>query len=154
MKLEMKRKTGRTRRFYAGGCLLAAATLFHMAGMSAASATNLKYGPVVTEDTLQVAGKVGVKPDTAPVRIKTVTPEYPRRALAIEREGWVIVELDIDHAGVPVSAEIVETGPSSLFNASALEAVEEFRFEPATYEGVPVAVTGQRYKVVYAFGRS
>ncbi len=121
-----------------------------MAAAAPASAVS-NTGPVAGPDTLQVAGMAGVKPDALPKVIKAVSPEYPSHAQAIGREGWVIVELDIDEQGKPYNAEIVDNGPSPLFKRSTLRAIEQFRFEPATYAGEPVAVTGKRYKVVYAF---
>ncbi len=111
-------------------------------------------GPVTGPDTLEVAGMAGVKPDALPKVIKAVSPEYPSHAKAIGREGWVIVELDIDEKGMPLNAEIVDDGPSPLFKRATLRAIEQFRFEPAVYAGEPVAVTGKRYKVVYAFQES
>lgn len=119
-----------------------------------ASATNAKVGPTVAPDTLEVAGMEGVKPDTRPVPVIAPKPDYPRWALAIEREGWVVVEVDIDENGMPHNAEIIESGQSELFDKPTLKAMKKFRFEPATLNGKAVPVTGQRYKVVYAFQNS
>lgn len=111
-------------------------------------------GPVAAPDTIEVAGLEGVKPDMLPKVLVSVTPDYPSHAKAIGREGWVIVELDIDDKGMPMNAEIVDSGPSALFERTTLRAIEKFRFEPAMYAGEPVSVTGKRYKVVYSFQTS
>lgn len=131
-------------------CLSALAVGLSLGLAPGASATSAKLGPSFTKDTLMVAGQQGIKPDTRPVPLVAPKLKYPRHALSIDREGWVIVELDIDAEGKPYNTEIIDSGDSELFEASALEGLEKYRFEPATLGGKPVPVTGQRYKVVYA----
>lgn len=118
--------------------------------LSGASAMTLKADPASLASTVEVMGATGIRPDTQPEPLERATPKYPPRALEISREGWVVVELDIDEYGRPLNPEIVARSESSLFNASAKSAIRKFRFKPATLDGKAVPVSGKRYKVVYA----
>jgi protein TonB len=117
---------------------------------SGASAVSLKANAASLGSVVEVMGATGTRPDSQPVPTERVSPKYPPRALEISREGWVVVELDIDEYGRPLNPEVVATGESSLFNNSAVSAIKKFRFKPATLDGKAVPVTGKRYKVVYA----
>lgn len=117
---------------------------------SSVSAMTLKADPESLASKVEVMGAQGMHPDTEPETLEQATPKYPPRALEISREGWVVVELDIDEYGRPLNPEVVARGESSLFNASAKSAIKKFRFKPAMLDGKAVPVSGKRYKVVYA----
>jgi protein TonB len=59
-----------------------------------------------------------------------VKPRYPRRALARGLEGHVVVAFTIQLDGTTTDLEIVESQPAKVFDRSALEAVERWRFAP------------------------
>lgn len=99
---------------------------------------------------LEVVGVKGLAPDTLPEPTKRAVPRYPFRALEDNREGWVIVQLDVDAGGKPANAQVVEAVGGPYFNRSSLQALKKFRFKPATLEGKAVAVTNVRYKFTYA----
>ena len=77
-----------------------------------------------------------------------VDPEYPSLAKEMERQGEVILEAIINEDGIPV--DIV---PRTLFGAgleaAAIEALEQTRFYPAIYRGVPIPTrVAIRYKFI------
>ncbi len=74
-------------------------------------------------------------------------PEYPESARRAGEEGAVVVEADIDPLGV-VSGTRVVRGRSKALDRAALEALREWRFEPATRGGTPVASS---YRVSFEF---
>jgi len=66
------------------------------------------------------------------------TPKYPLRALRLRLEGRVLVRLELDRSGGLRSASI-EKAAGHGFDRSALEAVRQARFAPASRNGRPVA---------------
>ncbi len=90
--------------------------------------------PVVATDAvpdmpLPVTGEV-----KAPVVLRRVQPLYPRAALAARMNGFVIVECIIDRTGVIRDAKVVRSS-STLFDQSALDAVQQWQFQPGTLHG-------------------
>jgi protein TonB len=70
----------------------------------------------------------------APVVIRRVTPLYPRPAIAIHKNGFVIVECIIDKSGVVRDAKVLRSS-SSLFDQSAIDAVLQWQFTPGSLHG-------------------
>lgn len=67
-----------------------------------------------------------------PKLVKAVPPEYPRAAERRQLEGYVLVSFSVDASGKVSSAEVVEADPQGVFDRSAIEAVEQWRFESGT----------------------
>ncbi len=72
-----------------------------------------------------------------PRRISSVEPVYPASARNGEA-GVVVVEFIIDAAGNVERARVLRSSP--LFDAAALEAVRQWRYEPTLLGGVAVPV--------------
>lgn len=86
---------------------------------------------------------------TAPVIVTPIEPAYPPEALAAGVEGVVVMQLYIDEKGAVQHVHVVSS-PGFGLDAAALVAAREFRFKPATSDGVPVAsqvVFEQRFAV-------
>ena len=75
--------------------------------------------------------------DTPPVLIQTVLPGYPYELQRKGIEGKVVVEFFVDSGGKVVSARAISS-PNKLFSDSAVAAVRQFVFLPATRQGRPV----------------
>ncbi len=84
---------------------------------------------------------------TLPRVRREVRAGYPEAARREEIEGRVVLRVLVDEEGAVVEAEVVE-GPGYGLDEAAREALLEFRFQPATLDGRPVA-TELRY--VYTF---
>jgi protein TonB len=87
-----------------------------------------------------LAGVGGV---TNPVRIEEcwVRPEYPDLARAARVSGEVILRAIILCNGAVAGTEVLRcTAPGFGFEESAVAAVEQWRYLPATQDGTPVAV--------------
>tara|TARA_B000000475_G_C15630104_1_gene297020 strand:- start:113 stop:508 length:396 start_codon:yes stop_codon:yes gene_type:complete len=65
-------------------------------------------------------------------------PSFPRKALRLGREGYVVVEFDIDTDGEVLDPYVVEATPQGVFERSAIKAVRKWVYEPPTYEGQSV----------------
>jgi bla regulator protein blaR1 len=71
--------------------------------------------------------------------IYKVEPKYPEDARAKKIEGSVLLGLTIDHGGLPQNIQIKRSLDPSLDQA-AVEAVRQWRFEPAIKDGQPVSM--------------
>ena len=78
-----------------------------------------------------------------------VKAEYPPSVLATEHPPLVevLLSLDIDATGSVTKVVVLQSG-GDLFDAAATAAAQQFRFSPATVDGVPTPVRIQ-YKYVF-----
>jgi len=83
------------------------------------------------------SGAVPTTYDRLPVRLLVTQPRYPQEAFTQKVEGEVLVEFVIDALGHVVDARVVRSIP--LLDDAALACVREWRFQPATRNGRPVA---------------
>ena len=104
--------------------------------------------PVATEATpARVAPAAKVMParsrDRAPTLIagSQVIPKYPAAALRSGEAGTVLVAATIDASGVPVDVSIDDRSGNRELDRSALQAVRQWRFQPALRDGKPVTAT-------------
>jgi protein TonB len=63
---------------------------------------------------------------------------YPARARAKGIEGYVVFSLLIDETGHIEEVRIIDATPEDVFNETALQAIRQWRFEPAKYQGKAV----------------
>ena len=86
----------------------------------------------------------GVDEATSPelIPVSKVQPHYPEELRAAGIEGNVILEALIDEHGDVVEVKLLRSTPPDqrALIDSALEAVEQWRFLPATVDGTPVSV--------------
>ena len=78
----------------------------------------------------------------APHIISKVQPSYPKDAKEPKVQGVVLLSVLVDKTGLPQEIAVVRTPDSSLGQA-AIDAVQQWRFEPGTKSGEPVAVRAQ-----------
>lgn len=113
---------------------------------AAAQATQQPAKPAASEPD-QVAAAVAAKAApvlTEPVLIRAVQPRYPTVARRSNQEGWVIVSYNIDVEGNVGNVKVVDAQPRHLFDREATDAVERWKFKPATRNGVPVEASRQQ----------
>ncbi|MEO7414361.1 MAG: energy transducer TonB [Opitutaceae bacterium] len=85
---------------------------------------------------------VGVAPAAAmeaPVPVRTVAPDFPETMRRNGASGVVIVSCLIDERG-NVTDPKVEKSSNVAFEQPALEALQKWKFKPATENGAAVAV--------------
>ena len=79
-----------------------------------------------------------------PVLIRAVQPRYPTQARRANQEGWVIVSYNIDTDGNVNGVKVLDAQPRHMFDREAVDAVERWKFKPATRNGVPVEANRQQ----------
>ena len=73
-----------------------------------------------------------------------INPEYPRRALQRNIEGWVQMQFAITAAGTIKDVTIVDSEPQKIFDEAAVQAVQRWRYNPRVVDGVAVERVGVR----------
>jgi TonB family protein len=76
---------------------------------------------------------------THPVVVEKVNPKYPPSAKDEKVMGHVVVETVITEEGIVDEIKVVES-PDERLSAAAIEAIRQWRFEPALCDGTPVGV--------------
>ena len=77
--------------------------------------------------------------DKAPKRIFGGPPSYPPLARKLRQQGRVVAEFIVTEEGIPIDIRIVESA-SSVLDKAVLDAITEWRYEPAEKDGVKVRV--------------
>lgn len=76
---------------------------------------------------------------SAPVVVHSVEPEFTAEARAANFQGSVSIQLIVDAQGNPQNVRVLKHLGMGL-DEKAIEAVRQYRFKPAMYQGHPVAV--------------
>lgn len=85
---------------------------------------------VMTDDTV----------DDPPQPTRQARMEYPPGAKRDGVEGYVTLSLLIDDRGEVQQVRILESEPAGVFDETAREALRQWQFRPARYQGEPVRV--------------
>ena len=75
---------------------------------------------------------------TPPHLLHSVDPEYSPEARAAKFSGICVVALTIDTQGNPINVHVEKSIGMGL-DENAINAVKQYRFTPATQDGVPIA---------------
>jgi TonB family protein len=76
---------------------------------------------------------------SAPTLVTRIDPEFTEEARQANFQGNVAIQLIVDQQGNPQNIHVVRRLGMGL-DEKAVEAVRQYRFHPATYQGHPVAV--------------
>ena len=78
--------------------------------------------------------------DVAPKPKSRGAFKYPASAKKKGIKGYVVLSLLIDENGRVDQVQVLESSPQGVFDESALNGINSWRFEPAKYEGKKVKV--------------
>ncbi|MBN1239040.1 MAG: energy transducer TonB [Gammaproteobacteria bacterium] len=70
--------------------------------------------------------------------IEYAAPEYPLRALQRELNGWVDLEFTVGRDGTTRNIVVTDASHNNYFRDEAIEAVEQWRFEPKIFLDQPI----------------
>jgi protein TonB len=74
-------------------------------------------------------------------------PRYPRKALRLRKQGYVLLSFDISEAGRVSNIEVLEMEPKHLFEKEARQALKKWKYKPMLIDGKPVRQTGQKIRL-------
>lgn len=74
-------------------------------------------------------------------------PAYPHKALARGIEGHVVLEFTVTADGTTRDLRVLDASPTDVFDAAALAAARQFRYQPRIQAGAPVDVPGVRSRI-------
>ncbi len=106
----------------------------------------------VAEVAMEVSAGFGVSDGAADgdyLPIVKVAPVYPRRAVDLGIEGYVIVEFTVTKSGSVRDPVVIEYHPSKIFNKAAIEAALKFKYKPRIVNGEPIEVQGVLNKITF-----
>jgi len=83
----------------------------------------------------------GVRVKANPDYFQNPAPGYPELARQMRQEGIVMLSVDVDKEGDPVSVEIIQSSGFRMLDQAALKAVRHWKFQPGSLGGVPVDST-------------
>lgn len=112
-----------------------------------ASPTPVATAPAPATPSTTTQGAPSASDSTAgpmPRLIHAPPPDYPRDALRAGVSGDVLIRIDVGTDGTPSSMEILRSSRNRSLDRAALQAVRQWRFAPATRDGVPVATSVQQ----------
>lgn len=101
-----------------------------------------------------VAPPAEPKPAGETRKAKVLTPaapDYPIAAARNQVSGYAVVEFTVETDGSVASPHVVSSQPRRVFDAAAIQAVRNSKFEPALKDGKPVASTVRR-RIDFRFG--
>ncbi len=78
--------------------------------------------------------------DRPPRPVQRVAPRYPPRARARGVQGKIVLSLLVGASGQVERVKVLEAQPAGVFDEAAQDAVRQWRFVPAEYQGRPVKV--------------
>lgn len=77
-------------------------------------------------------------------------PRYPSRALKRGVEGYAVISFTIGTGGNAIEPTLLEEVPGGYgFGRAALQAAGKLKYSPKMADGIPVEVTGVRYKFTF-----
>ena len=77
------------------------------------------------------------------VRTHYVAPKFPEEARRQGIDGWVSLRYVVGDDGAVSSLSVVGSQPAGVFEKAALEAVAQWRYQPAKHDGQPVRLHTQ-----------
>ncbi len=98
-----------------------------------------QFSPNVFDPPAGISPRADCMNPVPPRVIKMSIPEYPPNALQERSQGIVALDAWIGLDGIPKMAKVISRASSDL-ERSSLNAIKEWRFEPATCNGKPVEV--------------
>jgi periplasmic protein TonB len=85
--------------------------------------------------------------ETMAMPLYRVEPKYPRKALRLGKQGYVLLSFDINQVGKVVNIQVLEAQPPRLFERSAKFALKKWKYKPMLVNGKAVNQHGQKIRL-------
>lgn len=106
------------------------------------STQNMDNKDLKTQLTQSSATQTGINHSAKP--LQRSTPNYPRRALDRNIEGYVVVQFDIDTNGNTQNIKIIESNPSNIFDKSTIQTIKKWRYEKIATQNIEIKIEFKR----------
>ena len=84
------------------------------------------------------------------VYIDSIPPlKYPRRALRMRSEGFVLLNFDVNEEGEMVDLRVAEAEPRLVFDKSAMQYFERMKLIPPSLNGQTVYVSDISFRLAF-----
>jgi TonB family protein len=117
--------------------LAAAAQAEREAAQAAAAAATQRAAAEAA--AAQAAASAAAQAPVALKRTKTVAPVFPDTAKSRGASGWVEVGFTVSQNGSVDNVHVLNAEPKDVFDFAAIQAVEQWRFEPPMRDGKPTS---------------
>tara|TARA_B110000116_G_scaffold270918_1_gene290223 strand:- start:284 stop:634 length:351 start_codon:yes stop_codon:yes gene_type:complete len=81
--------------------------------------------------------------------IHSPAAKYPSWQLAKRQNGWVLLEYTILTNGRTHNVHVVDSSPTKIFDQSAIDAVQQYRYQPIQQDGHVISVDQVRSKITF-----
>jgi protein TonB len=61
-------------------------------------------------------------------QVASINPVYPREAMPVKQDGWVMLQYDVSASGVPFNVIVLDSSPPGVFEQSSLNAILQWRY--------------------------
>ncbi|MWN32804.1 MULTISPECIES: TonB family protein [unclassified Gilliamella] len=83
-----------------------------------------------------------------PSPIRRNQPEYPRRALDMRIEGYVVAKFDVNSDGRVENIRIIEAIPNNIFNRSVISVMKTWKYQPIATKDMKIKIIFNRDKSI------
>jgi protein TonB len=129
--MSMGQQSARAARGWRIAAAIAAIVAFDVATapfMAALADPSAPPDPIAPADTTASINPSELSP------ISREPPKYPAGAERRGITGWVLLEFTVDAKGNVIFPRVVQSSPPGIFDSSALQAVEKWRYQPTGRE--------------------
>jgi TonB family protein len=138
------RDRGATSAIFLVGASTIAADLLRSGGLKVTEAAHRSPRPAVTNGALNDFDPVTLlrpRPQSGPRGVD----RYPNESIKAKESGTVVVNICVSQAGRVDSVEIMRSSGFPRLDKVAVEIASEYRFQPATRQGRPMAACAEYY---------
>ena len=61
-------------------------------------------------------------------QLASINPIYPREAIPVKQDGWVLLQYDVSASGVPFNLAVLDSSPQGVFDQASLAALSQWRY--------------------------
>ncbi len=61
-------------------------------------------------------------------QLSSINPIYPREAMPVKQDGWVLLQYDVSAGGVPINVTVLDSSPQGVFDQASLNAISKWRY--------------------------
>ncbi|WP_022941785.1 energy transducer TonB [Psychromonas hadalis] len=98
-------------------------------------------------ESMQLPIAAAVSGEMMAMPLYRIEPRYPRKALRLGKQGYVVLSFDINEAGRVVNIQVLQAKPKRLFEREAKRALKKWKYKPMLMNGKAVSQLGQKIRL-------